>query len=462
MRPAAAPKTLSIEEFRKRELTDVPLTGPLCWTVPGCVDGWNQLHTRFGSKPFAELLQPAIHYAEEGFPVTEVIAHDWAVAATELAKTPDSASTWLIDGKAPKYGQVFKNPNIAATYRLLAEAGPSSFYQGPIAERIVLFSDSSAGFFTAADFAEHASEWVEPISVKYRGHQVWELPPNGQGLAALEMLNILEHYDLKAMGHNSAEYLHLLVEAKKLAFADRARFYADPASVPVPVEQLLSREYATQQRKRIDPNKAAVNVPAGDPKLTTGDTVYLCVVDKDGNCCSLIQSNYHGFGSKLTPGDLGFVLQNRGALFALDPAHANHLEGGKRPFHTIIPAMVTRDGKPWLVFGVMGGDMQPQGHVQVLVNMLDFGMNVQQAGDAARVRHIGSATPTGKPMDPTGGTIAFESGITPAVRDALKAKGHAIAETGDGFGGYQGILIDEHGTLFGGADPRKDGNAAGY
>jgi gamma-glutamyltranspeptidase/glutathione hydrolase len=272
-------------------------------------------------------------------------------------------------------GEIFKNPNLAASYRLIAEHGRDAFYKGSIANRIVSFSEENGGYFSMKDFADHTSEWVEPVSTTYRGYSVWELPPNGQGIAALEMLNVLEQYDIRSLGHNSPEHLHLLVEAKKLAFADRAKFYSDPAFNRLPVAELISKEYAIRQRKRIDLDKAAVAVPAGDPKLQNGDTVYLTVVDKDRNCCSFIQSNFHGFGSKVTPGDVGFCLQNRGQLFALDDDHLNRLEPHKRPFHTIIPAMVTKDGKPWLCFGVMGGDMQPQGHVQVLMNIIDFDEN---------------------------------------------------------------------------------------
>ena len=299
--------------------------------------------------------------------------------------------------------------------------------------------------------------------MNYRGYDVWELPPNGQGIAALEILNLLEGYDLAALGPGNPEYLHLFVEAKKLAFADRAKFYSDPAFNRLPVAELTSKPYAERRRKLIDPLHAATNIPAGDPKLQRGDTIYLVVVDNDRNCCSFIQSNYAGFGSQAVPGDVGFVLQNRGALFALEEDHLNRLEPHKRPFHTIIPAMVTKDGEPWLAYGVMGGDMQPQGHVQTLVNMIDFGMNVQAAGDAARVRHSGSATPTGLLGDPDGGTVLVESGISDEAIAALRAKGHRVTRARGGFGGYQAIRIDrERGTLAGGSDPRKDGCAAGY
>jgi gamma-glutamyltranspeptidase/glutathione hydrolase len=412
---------------------------------------------------FDRLLQPAIEYGEAGFPVPEIIAAMWSGAESKLREWPDSAATYLPDGRAPEEGELFRNPRLAATYRLIAARGRDAFYSGPVAETIVAYSRSHGGYFTVRDFHDHTSDWVEPVSTSYRGYDVWELPPNGQGIAALQMLNILEGFDLKSLGPQSPEYIHLLVEAKKLAFADRAKFYCDPAFNNPQVKELISKEYAARRRERIDLQHAATDVPAGDPILQHGDTIYLTVVDKDRNCCSLIQSNYYGFGSLMTPGDLGFVLQNRGALFALDDAHLNCLEPHKRPFHTIIPAFVTKDGRPWFCFGVMGGDMQPQGHVQVLVNMIDFGMNVQEAGDAARVRHLGSQTPTGLPIEPSGGQVALESGIPAATRRALERRGHVLASDRWGYGGYQGILIDwEHGTLHGATEARKDGAALGY
>jgi gamma-glutamyltranspeptidase / glutathione hydrolase len=458
-----APESISRETFAERQLTEIPKDGPLTWTVPGCVDGWDQLRSRFGRKPLAELLAPAIHTAEEGFPVSELIAESWNGAATELAKWPDSAATWLPGGHAPQFGEIFRNPHMAESLRLIAKNGRDAFYKGSIADRISAFSEANGGSLRKEDFEKHQSEWVEPISTDYRGYTVWELPPNGQGLAVLEMLNILESYDLKTMGPNSPDYLHLLIEAKKLAFADRAKYYADPKFGLVPVKNLLSKEYAARQRKRINPNKAATDVPPGDLAITKGDTVYLCVVDSEGNCCSFIQSLFQGFGSKVTPGDVGFALQNRGAQFNLLPDHANRLEPGKRPFHTIIPSMVMKDSEPWLVFGVMGGDMQAQGQVQVLVNIIDFGMNVQQAGDAARIYHQGSASPNGTPASPHGGEVACESGIPSATMKSLTDRGHTIIRSPGIFGGYQAILVDrERGVLHGGTDPRKDGAAVGY
>jgi gamma-glutamyltranspeptidase/glutathione hydrolase len=459
-----SPYAINLDVFREKKLKQIPIDGPLGWSVPGCVDGWFELHGRFGELPMSKILDAPIRYSEEGFPVSEIIANGWRGAKKALKKWPDSSATYLPGGNAPAVGEIFKNPRLAASYRAIASEGRDVFYKGNIAKQIVAFSEANGGFFGLKDFADHTSTWVEPVTTNYRGYDVWELPPNGQGIAALEMLNILEGYDVKAMGQGSAEYLHLFVEAKKLAFADRAKFYADPDFNQLPVKELISKQYAERQRKRIDVDLAATDVPAGDPKLVNGDTVYITVVDKDRNCCSFIQSNYHGFGSKMTPGDVGFVLQNRGALFALDEVHLNRLEPHKRPFHTIIPAMVTKDNKPWFCFGVMGGDMQPQGHVQVLVNLIDFGMDAQAAGDAARIRHVGSQTPTGKPMAKDGGVVAVESGLSIEAVRGLQRRGHKIViGSGGSFGGYQGILIDwKNGVLHGASEPRKDGAAVGY
>ncbi len=459
-----SPYSLTRDEFARRGMKQIPDEGPLSWSVPGCVSGWDELNRRFGTKPLGELLQPSIETAEDGFPVTEIIAGYWRGAEGSLARWPDSAATYLIDDtRAPRFGEVFANPRLAASYRLIAEDGADAFYKGEIAKKIVAFSQDNGGYLSLKDFADHKSEWVDPVSTNYRGYDVWELPPNGQGIAALEMLNVLEPFDVRALGPGNPDYLHLFVEAKKLAFADRAKFYSDPAFNDLPVAELISREYAHQQAKRIDPDKAATDIPAGDPRLGHGDTIYLTVVDKDRNCCSFIESIYYSFGSKVTPGDVGFAMQNRGALFALDEDHLNRLEPHKRPFHTIIPAMVTKDGRPWFCFGVMGGDMQPQGHVQVLVNLIDFGMNVQAAGDAARVQHLGSATPTGQSGAKNGGTVTVESGISDEAVAALRSKGHEVVRSKSGFGGYQGILIDwDKGVLHGATEVRKDGAAAGY
>lgn len=458
-----SPQTLTRQIFAEKGLKEIPTVGPLTWSVPGCVDGWHELSSRFGTRPLSELLAPSIATASDGYPVSEVIAASWKGAQKELAKWPDSARVYLPHGKAPAFGEIVSLPELAQSYRLIAEVGRDAFYRGAIASEIDRFSRANGGYLTADDLARHTSEWIDPVSTSYRGYDVWELPPNGQGIAALQMLNILEPYNLKKLGPKSPEYVHLFVEAKKLAFADRAKFYADPAFHPLPVSELISKPYADKRRALIDPAKALVDVPTGDPKLEQVDTVYLTVIDKDRNCCSLIQSLFHGFGSQVVPGNVGFALQNRGQLFALDDTHLNRLEPGKRPFHTIIPAMVTKDGKPVFCFGVMGGDMQAQGHVQVLVNMLDFGMNVQAAGDSARIRHGGSPTPTGTPAEPHGGTVFLESGFPTETRTTLQSLGHKLDKSPGSFGGYQGIWIDwTNNVLQGATDSRKDGTALGY
>ncbi|MCA9122178.1 MAG: gamma-glutamyltransferase [Planctomycetales bacterium] len=458
-----SPGNLSREDFLRLGYDRIPTFGPLSWSVPGCVDGWQELRDRFGSRPWDELLAPSIATAEEGFPVAEIIAGAWGGATSKLKEWPHSASTYLVDGKrSPKFGEVFKNPRLAASYRKIANDGPEAFYQGDIAKEIVAFSAANGGFLAMSDFIEHQSEWVEPVSTNYRGFDVWELPPNGQGIAALQILNTLEPFDIRSMTLDSPDYLHLFVEAKKLAFADRAKFYADPAFNELPTAELISKQYAARQVNRIDLTRAATDVPAGDPKLVHGDTIYLTVVDKDRNCCSFIQSNYHGFGSQVVPGDVGFALQNRGALFTLEEGHLNEYEPRKRPFHTIIPAMITKDGEPYFCFGVMGGDMQPQGHAQIVVNLIDFGMNVQAAGDAPRIRHLGSAEPTGVAAQGAG-TVQVESGFSEETLAGLREKGHLVMRAKGAFGGYQGILIDhEHGVLHGASEARKDGAAVGY
>lgn len=458
-----SPQTLTRQIFQERGLKEIPLTGPLSWSVPGCVDGWALLRERFGSRPLAEILAPAISAAEQGEPVSELIASSWYGARESLAKWPDSARVYLPGGRPPRMGEIAKLPELAATYRLIAEQGRDGFYKGAVAAEIDRFSRAHGGYLTAADLAAHSSEWIAPVSTNYRGYDVWELPPNGQGIAALQMLNILSGFDLKKMGPKSPEYVHHFVEAKKLAFADRAKYYADPAFGRLPTAELISMNYAVKRRGLIQPEQALTSIPAGDPKLEHVDTVYLTVVDKDRNCCSLIQSLYHGFGSQVVPGTVGFALQNRGNLFALDDHHLNRLEPGKRPFHTIIPALVTKQGKPVFSFGVMGGDMQAQGHVEILVNVLDFGMNIQAAGDAARIRHGGSATPTGQPTEPGGGTVYLESGFPAETRQQLQQWGHKLDKSPGSYGGYQGIWIDwERGVLHGASDPRKDGAAVGY
>jgi gamma-glutamyltranspeptidase/glutathione hydrolase len=461
-----SPKSLSLTtlraELKKLNSPTIPRTGPLPVSVPGTVDGWFELHGRFGKLPMKDLLAPAIAYARNGFPVTEVIAEGWARNARNLQKYPGFAEVFMPNGRAPVKGQVFRNPALADTLAAIAAGGRDAFYKGDIASRIEAYMSANGGYLTAADLAAHRSEWVEPVSTNYRGYDVWELPPNTQGVAALQMLNILEAYDLKTMGFGSADYLHLLIEAKKLAFEDRARYYADPEFAKVPLAALLSKEYAAKRRALIKPERAALEYPAGPAVLDQSDTIYLTVADSAGNMVSLIQSNYRGMGSGMTPTGCGFILQDRAELFSLEDGHANVYAPGKRPFHTIIPAFITKDGKPWLSFGVMGGGMQPQGHVQIVVNLIDLGMNLQEAGDAPRARHDGSSEPTGGQMK-DGGQVVLEVGATPATVKALEARGHKVSVTNDGdFGGYQAISRNAEGVYFGASESRKDGAAQGY
>ncbi|MFC2106029.1 gamma-glutamyltransferase [Candidatus Bipolaricaulota bacterium] len=457
-----SPGSLSREWFLSQGHEHIPTRGPLSWSVPGCVDGWSALHQRFGRTPMRELLQPTIEAAIGGFSVTPVIAHMWQAVAERLAQDPGAAAVFLPDGRAPQPGDVFRNPRLAEALARLAEDGSDAFYRGPIAEGLVAFSNSVGGFFSLADFTDHVSTWVDPVSVPFRGYDVWQLPPNTQGLATLQMLKILEPFDIAAMNYNSAEYLHLLIEAKKLAYEDRARFYADPDFFDVPIEALLSDDYAARLRGRIDPQRASTELVLDDPRTVRGDTVYLTVVDEEGNAVSFIQSIFNKFGSCVVPPQLGFALQNRGSLFHLDPGHANAFLPNKRPFHTIMPGFVTQDGRPVFSFGVMGGDMQPQGQLQVLLNLIEFGMDPQLAGEALRFRHDGSSTPVGDCMT-DGGTVHLEPGMPDTTIEGLRAKGHQVETGSDGFGGYQGIWIDSNTkTLFGGSEPRKDGCALGY
>jgi gamma-glutamyltranspeptidase/glutathione hydrolase len=455
-----------VEQQKRKQ---VPTYGPLSITVPGCVDGWFALHTRFGRLPMTKILAPAIEYAREGFPVSELIAHYWQLGADSRKDYPGFAHTFLPDGRAPAKGEIFRNAALADTLARIAGGGRDAFYDGELTDRMDDFCRRTGCFLRKRDFQRHTSTWVEPVSTGYRGYQVWELPPNGQGIAVLQMLKILEPIDLRALDHNSPAYLHHLIEAKKLVYEDRARFYADPAFSRIPIDTLISKPYADERRRLLDPEHASRRLPPGDlqwhrveQKLHKGDTIYLATADRDRNMVSLIQSNYYGFGSGLCPDGLGFGFQNRGALFSLEPGHPNVYEPNKRPFHTIIPAFVTRGGRPFLCFGVMGGDMQPQGHVQVLCNIIDFGMNVQEAGDAARFHHTGSSEPTGTTMT-DGGRVALESGIGQEVRRTLARMGHRIHFAVGGFGGYQAIAYDaDHDVYIGASESRKDGQAAGY
>ena len=458
-----APKSLSIDYFMDKGMKHVPFYGPLPVSVPGCVDGWFKLHDKFGQLSIKDILQPAIDYGRNGFPVSEVIAYEMASNYNGLQDQPGFAQTYMPSGKPPIKGEVFKNPDLANTYERIAKEGRDAFYKGTIAKTIDSYMRKHGGFLSYDDLAEHTSNWVEPVSVNYRGYDVWELPPNGQGTAALQMLNLLEGFDIASMGFGSTDYLHVLTETKKLAYEDRAKFYADPEFNTIPLETLLSDEYAAQRRNLIRMDTAADSYPAGDMDIETGNTTYLTVADKAGNMVSFIQSIYSEFASGMVPDGLGFVLQNRGQMFNVqDRNHANALEPGKRPFHTIIPAFITKDGQPWASFGLMGGAVQPQGHAQIVVNLVDFGMNLQEAGDAPRMRHRGSSQPTGSKMT-NGGTLFLESGFEPGTLRELRKKGHRIGFGVGMFGGYQAIGVDLKTKVYSGAsESRKDGQAAGY
>ena len=495
-------------ELAKLDRQTIPPLGMLPISVPGCVDAWAELHKKFGKLKLSDDLAPAIRYAEEGFPVTDLIAYYWALGPRLYKGLPGAfLETYTLPGerahagadespdaerregvpapsaarRTPAKGDIFKNPALARTLRLIGERGRDGFYKGEVADKIDAFMRANGGFLRKTDFEKHNSTWVEPVSANYRGYDVFELPPNGQGIAALQMLNILEGFDLRAMGRNSPEALHTMIEAKKIVWADRAKFYADPAFAKIPLAGLLSKTYAAERRKLIDPNRAAKTVETGVPPanptasqptrlplqtglLDQGDTIYLCTADDEGNMVSLIQSNYRGMGSGIVVPGLGFMFQDRGELFSMDPEHANVYAPGKRPFHTIIPGFVMKDGKPWEAFGVMGGDMQPQGHVQVLTNQIDFGLNVQEAGDASRWHHEGDNEPTGEKME-NGGYFEVESGIPYESVRELRKKGHDVRFDVGGYGGYQAIKVEMHGgrrVYVGASESRKDGMAAGY
>jgi len=458
-----APAELTIDKVPAEADGTIPVYSPYSWTVPGCADGWFELHQKFGKLPMKEILGPVAKLAREGAPVPQVIAGGWARGAAKFKDMPGFAEVFMPDGKVPAEGDIFANPALADTLMLMAAGGRDAFYKGEIARQIVAFSDEVDGFFSMEDFANHTSEWVEPISTTYRGLTVWELPPNPQGLAALQMLNILEDFDVSSMGRDSTDYWHLMIEAKKIAYEDRARYYADMSFAEVPVEALLDKGYAADRAKLIDMERAARTVEPGNPALNHGDTTFLVAADENGMLVSLIQSNYTGFGSGYVVPELGIGIQDRGALFTLDPDHPNALEPGKRPFHTIIPAFMGWNGTPDAAFGLMGGGMQPQGHVQIVVNLVDFGMNLQEAGDAPRFYHTGSSQPTGTVMK-SGGILHLEKGLPPEVYRDLAKRGHLIQEANPVvFGGYQIIYRDpKTGVLAGATESRKDGMAAGY
>ena len=490
-----SPLGLSYEQMKaeldKLHRKTIPPRGMLPISVPGTVDAWSELHKKFGKLKFSDDLAPAVKYAEEGFPVTELIAFYWHFGPEVYKDLPGAfLETYTLDGKGrtPAKGDIFKNPALAKTLRLIGEKGRDAFYKGEIADKIDKFMRENGGFLRKADFEKHTSTWVDPVSTNYRGYDVFELPPNGQGIATLQILNILEGFDLKSMGRNSAETLHAMIEAKKIAWADRAKFYADPEFAKIPLAGLLSKEYAGERRKLIDPGHAAKAVEAGVPPangaesqatreplqdsaatpkrspVDDGDTIYMCTADDEGNMVSLIQSNYRGMGSGIVVPGLGFMFQDRGELFSMEPGHANVYAPGKRPFHTIIPGFVMKDGKPWEAFGVMGGGMQPQGHVQVLTNQIDFGLNAQEAGDASRWQHEGDNEPTGEKME-KGGYVEVESGIPYEIVRELEKRGHEVRFDVGGYGGYQAIKVELHDgqrVYVGASESRKDGQAAGY
>jgi len=500
-----SPRGLSYEQMKaelaKLKRETIPPTGMLPISVPGTVDAWFELHKKFGKLKLGDNLAPAIHYAEEGFPVTELIAYYWAFGPRIYKGLPGAfLQTYTLDGKGqtPAEGDIFKNPALGNTLRLIGQRGRDVFYKGEIADKMDAFMQANGGWLRKVDFEKHTSTWVEPVSTNYRGYDVFELPPNGQGGATLQILNILEGFDLRAMGRNSAETLHTMIEAKKIAWADRAKFYADPDFAKIPLTGLLSKSYAGERRKLIDPKHAAKTVPPGNPaeegrgsslsrptefqsaryeqtgtrfagagedaRLPGGDTIYMCTADDEGNMVSLIQSNYRGMGSGIVVPGLGFMFQDRGELFSMEAGHANVYAPGKRPFHTIIPGFVMKDGKPWEAFGVMGGGMQPQGHVQVLTNQIDFGLGLQEGGDASRWQHEGDSEPTDEKMT-NGGYVEVESGIPYETVRELKKRGHDVRVDVGGYGGYQAIKVEMHDgqrVYAGASESRKDGQAAGY
>ena len=458
-----SPKNLSLQWFIDKGYKDIPSHGPLPVTVPGTVDAWFAMHQRFGKLPMKQNLAPAISYARNGHPVAETIAYYWNLSVPRLSKFPGFNEQMTINGKAPKKGQLWRNPNLANTLEKISREGRDGFYKGSTAKTIADYIQAQGGFLSVEDLANHQGEWVQPISTNYRGVDVWELPPNSQGLAALQILNILEAYDFSKIPFGSPEHVHLFTEAKKIAFADRAALYADPEFSKTPIEKLLSKGYAAERRKLINIDRAMQSVDAG-AALNQGDTIYMTVADKNGMMVSLIQSNYRGMGSGMTPPGLGFILQDRGEQFVLKAGHANSFAPGKRPFHTIIPAFITKNGKPWISFGLMGGAMQPQGHAQIVMNMIDFGMNLQEAGDAPRIQHDGSTEPAGQNTAMNdGGVLNLESGFSYSTIQALMRKGHKIEFADGPYGGYQAIMRDpETGVYTGASESRKDGQAAGY
>ncbi len=455
-----SPKNLDIDYFKQNNFKKIPAYGALPISVPGCVDGWFEMHEKFGKISMQKILNPTINYAENGFPVTELVSYYMDISDKFFNHYPNFKETYYVNESTPKKGEIFKNLDLANTLKLIAKKGREEFYEGKIAQIISDFVIEQGGFLSLEDLKEHKSEWIEPVSINYRGYDIWELPPNGQGIAALQILNLLEEFDIKSMGFGSAEYIHHFTEAKKIAFADRAKYYADMDFNQIPVDYLISKKYAKKRRIEINSNRASRKVKAGD--IESGDTIYLTTADSEGNMVSLIQSNYRGMGSGMIPPGLGFMLQDRGELFSLEKGHFNIYEPGKRPFHTIIPAFITKDNEPYVSFGLMGGAMQPQGHAQIIINLIDFDMNLQEAGDAPRMRHTSSQQPTGGDMI-DGGELSLESGFDYKEIRKLQKYGHKIIYSLGTFGGYQAIMYDKDlGVYFGASESRKDGNAMGY
>ena len=455
-----SPKNLTLDYFKENNIIKIPAYGPLPVSVPGCVDGWFEMHDKFGKINMQKILNPAIKYAENGFPVTELVSYYMEIADKNFNKYPNFKETYYINESTPKKGEIFKNPDLARTLKLIAKKGRKGFYEGKVAQTISDFIAEQGGFLSFNDLKNHKSVWIDPVSTNYRGYDVWELPPNGQGIAALQILNLLENFDIKSMGFGSADYIHHFTEAKKIAYADRAKYYADMDFNNIPVEYLISKEYADIRRIEIHPDRVARNVIAGE--IENGDTIYLTTADSEGNMVSLIQSNYRGMGSGMVPPGLGFMLQDRGEMFSLEEGHFNVYEPEKRPFHTIIPAFITKDNKPYVSFGLMGGAMQPQGHAQIVINLIDFGMNLQEAGDAPRIRHLSNQQPTGGNMI-DGGELSLESGFDYKEIRQLMELGHKVIFDLGSFGGYQAIMYDDKmGVYFGASESRKDGSAMGY